>query len=502
MKIRYRNLNKISFIILIVSLAIISGCNKKFLDVPPQGQAPAQQFWQTEADATSAVNAMYANMRGWTFAAFAPMAVESLGSDDAVTGSDPTDGSVAFMSQFDNFTVTSTNRELPDFWDGMYQEINYCNQVLDNIPNISMDATLKARYLLEAKFVRAYSYFRLVRAFGDVPLRLHVPAGASDYNIPRTAAADVWTAIEQDLTDAASLPPSYTGADVGRITSGAVAALHAKVALYQKKWGDVVTYTKLVMQSGLYSLFPNYEKMFRVENENCSESIFEIQAAYLANNSAASNSQYCQIQQPRGGFDGNGWGYNVPTQDLVNEFETNDPRMNGSILFRGSTSVEGDMIPTTCPNPMYNYKSYIPFTLYVNDNGGSDQNIRVLRYADVLLMNAEANNEQGNSADALASLEMVRARARSYAVANGAPANTLPAITAKDQTALRTAIYHERRVELAMDFDSRYFDVIRQGRASAVFGPLGWKPNKNEVWPIPQSEIDNSFGVLTQNTGY
>lgn len=487
-----------------LSVIIIAtgGCSKSFLNVPVQDQQPVTQFWQTQDDATEAVNAMYANLRSWTFAAFAPLAVESLGSDDAVTGSDPTDGSVAFMSQFDNFTVTSTNRELPDFWDGMYQEINYCNQVIDNIPGIDMDATLKARYLLEAKFIRAYSYFRLVRAFGDVPLRLNVPKDASEYNIPRTPKEQVWAAIEQDLTDAASLPASYTGADLGRATSGAVLALHAKVALYLQKWSDVVNYTKQVMQSGRYSLFPNFEKMYRVENENCSESIFEIQCAYLPNNTSASNSQYCQIQQPRGSFNGNGWGYNVPTTDLVNEFEPNDPRLNGTILFRGSTSAEGDLIPTTCPNPMYNYKSYIPFSVYQVDNGGSDQNIRVLRYADVLLMNAEANNELGNTADALTSLEQVRARARKYAIGNGAPANTLPAVTTTDQSALRTAIYHERRVELAMDFDSRYFDVIRQGRASQVFGPLGWKANKNEVWPIPQSEIDNSFGVLTQNTGY
>lgn len=500
---RDSSLRIILIVLLLPLIQGLTGCKKSFIDdVPVQGQQPAEQFWQTQDDATKAVNAMYANLRGWTFAAFAPMAVESLGSDDAVTGSDPTDGSVAFMSQFDNFTVTSTNRELPDFWDGMYQEINYCNQVLDNIPNIQMDATLQARYLLEAKFIRAYSYFRLVRAFGDVPLRLDVPKDASEYNIPRSPKADVWAAIEQDLTDAAALPASYTGADVGRATSGAALALHAKVALYQKKWSDVVTYTNQVIQSGKYSLFPNFEKMYRVENENCSESIFEIQCGYFANNTDASNSQYCQIQQPRGSFDGNGWGYNVPTQDLADEFEPNDPRKNATILFRGSTSAEGDLIPSTCPNPMYNYKSYIPFNVYVNDNGGSDQNIRVLRYADVLLMNAEANAELGNTADALASLEMVRARARTYAIANGAPAGTLPKVTTTDQSALLKAIYHERRVELAMDFDSRYFDVIRQGRGAEVFGPLGWKANKNEVWPIPQSEIDNSFGVLTQNPGY
>lgn len=503
MKISYQKLNEKGFIVILLPLLILAGCSKDFLKVPPQAEKPVTQFWQSQDDATAAVNAMYANTRGWTFVSFAPMAVESLGSDDAVTGSDPTDGSVAFMSQFDNFTVTSTNRELPDFWNGMYQEVNYCNQVIDNIPKISMDATLQARYIAEAKFLRAFSYFRLVRAFGDVPLRLHLPQNSSEYNIPRTPRDQVWAAIEQDLTDAeAVLPPTYAGPDVGRATKGAAMALHAKVALYQKKWTDVLNYTNQVIQSGLYSLVPDFEKQYRVENENNSESIYEIQCTYLPNNSGASNCQYSQIQQPRGGFDGNGWGYNVPTQDLVDAFEVNDPRLNGTILFRGSTSAEGDLIPLTAANPMYNYKSYTPFALYVNDNGGSDQNVRVLRYSDVLLMNAEANNELGNTTDALASLEKVRKRARDFAVGHGAPANTLPQITTTDQATLRKDIYHERRVELAMDFDSRYFDVIRQGRGTEVFGPMGWQANKNEVWPIPQSEIDNSFGVLTQNSGY
>jgi hypothetical protein len=149
------------------------------------------------------------------------------------------------------------------------------------------------------------------------------------------------------------------------------------------------------------------------------------------------------------------------------------------------------------PNPMYNQKSYVPFNDPNNQdcNEGADQNLRVMRYAEVLLMNAEANNELGNTAAALASLEKVRARARA---GNNA---ILPPVTITDKTALRTAIWNERRVELAMEFD-RYFDVVRQGRAATVFGPLGWKANKNEVWPVPQSEIDLSAGVLTQNPGY
>ena len=478
---------------LFATLAIAQSCKKSFLDAPRQAQQPVAQFWKTQDDATKAVSAMYANLHEWKNIAFAPIAVESMGSDDAEKGSSPSDA--AFMNDFDNFTASSTEGQISDFWNGEYQTINFANQNLDNIPGINMDGSLKARYLAESKFIRAYAYFRLVRAFGDVPLRLHVPKSASEYNIPRTPAKQVWAAIEQDLTDAASvLPQSYAAADVGRVTKGAALALHAKVALYQKKWAEVVDLTNQVMGLG-YSLFPNYEKMFRTENKNNSESIFEIQCELIPGNQSASNSQYSQVQGVRG-VTGGGWGFNVPTQDLVNEFEAGDPRLNATIIFRGTTTAEGDAIPAVGDNPMYNYKSYVPFSMYVSGfNEGCQQDKIVLRYADVLLMNAEANNELGNNAAALASLEQVRARARA---GNNA---ILPAVTTTDQSTLRTAIYHERRVELAMEFD-RYFDVIRQGRAAQVFGPKGWKANKNEVWPIPQSEIDLSAGVLTQNPGY
>ena len=473
-------------------VATIAGCTKNFLDVATQGQQPTVQFWQSQSDATKAVNAMYANLRSWPIVAFAPIAVESMGSDDAEKGS--TAGDASFMNDFDNFTATSTEGQLSDFWNGEYQQINLCNQVLDNIPAISMDATLKARYLLEAKFVRAYCYFRLVRAFGDVPLRLHLPADASQFNVPRSPKAEVWAAIEKDLTEAEALPGSYTGADVGRVTKGAALALHAKVAMYQAKWADVKNYTDQVIGLG-YSLFPNFEKLFRVENENNTESVFEIQSALIPGNPDASNSQYSQVQGVKG-VTGGGWGFNIPTQDLVNAFEPGDPRLAGTIIFSGTSTLEGDAIPANLTNAMYNYKSYVPFSMYVTGfNEGCQQNIRVIRFAEVLLMNAEANNELGNTAPALTSLNKVRARAR------GGNNAILPDITLTDKTALRTAIWHERRVELAMEFD-RYFDVIRQGRGAAIFGPKGWKANKNEVWPIPQGEIDLSAGVLTQNIGY
>ncbi|WP_316768735.1 RagB/SusD family nutrient uptake outer membrane protein [Pedobacter frigiditerrae] len=490
----YKNnyIQKIGLIALCTGLLVIPACKNDFLKVDPQAQQPAITFWKTQEDATKAVNSIYANLRTWGNTAFPAIAVESIGGDDAEKGSSANDAS--YLNGFDNFTVTSTEGQLQGFWEAQYQNINLCNQVLDNIPAISMDATLKTRYLAEAKFVRAYSYFRLVRAFGDVPLRLNVPKDASEFNIPRTPKAQVYAAIEKDLDDAALvLPQTYPAVDLGRATKGAALALHAKVAMYLGKWDLVLSLTNTVMGMG-YNLFPNYEQNFRENNENNIESIFEIQCEINQTIAGSATSQYSQVQGVRGTK--GGWGFNVPTATLAAAYEAGDVRRDATIIFRGETTPQGDAIPATGDNPMYNQKSYVPFNSIISGfNEGAQQNVRVIRFADVLLMNAEAANEQGNATLAKTSLNKVRARAR------GGVVGVLPDVTSTDKDAIRQAIWKERQVELAMEYD-RYFDVIRQGRGTTVFGAKGWKAGKNEVWPIPLTEIDKSAGKLTQNPNY
>lgn len=494
MKLNYKNnyIQKIGVIALCSGLFILPACKKSFLNVDPQAQQPAVTFWKTQEDATKAVNSIYGILRSNDNTGFPAIAIESVGGDDAEKGSDPNDAS--YFNSYDDFTVSSTEGQIQGFWNGQYKNINLCNQVLDNIPAINMDANLKARYIGEAKFIRAYSYFRLVRAYGDVPLRLNVPKDASEFNIPRTAKAQVWAAIEKDLNDAAAaLPQTYAAVDLGRATKGAALSLHAKVAMYQQKWADVLSLTNTVMTLG-YSLFPNFEQSFRLNNENNVESIFELQCEIIPSIEGSATSQYSQIQGVRGTV--GGFGFNVPTTVLAAAFEPGDVRRDATIIFRGETTPEGDPIPVSVPNPMYSQKPYVPFNLInLNYNQGAQQNVRIIRYADVLLMNAEAANEQGNATLAKTSLNLVRARAR------GGISGVLPDVTTSDKDALRQAIWKERFVELAMEFD-RYFDVIRQGRGTAVFGSKGWKAGKNEVWPIPSNEIDKSAGTLTQNAGY
>ena len=384
MKIRKYYLQKATGLSLVAMLALSLGCKKSFLDTS-SGVTSAANFWKTSSDATSAVSAMYADLYSYNEIAFPSLAVESMGSDDVTKGSVPTDAS--FMNEYIQFTVTAGEGQLEGFWQGVYGNINFANQILANVPGITMDASLQARYLAEAKFMRAYDYFRLVRAFGSVPLRLTPPTSASQYNLAQSTATVVYAQIEKDLTDAASvLPATYDATDIGHVTKGAALALHAKVSLYQKHWADVISYTNQVTALG-YQLYPNYDMIFRTTNKNNSESIFEIQCDLIPNNPGASNSQYSQVQYPRVSIaptGANGWGFNDPSPSLIKEFEANDPRLSGTVISAGETTPEGDVIPSSAPDPYYNRKSYVAAALYNSAfNVGCQEDKIALRYADV-----------------------------------------------------------------------------------------------------------------------
>ncbi len=477
---------KITMLGCVLALSGLYSCKEDFLDVDPQGQPRSEDFFVTPEHAVQAVNAIYGNLREWKLAAFANLAVTNIASDNADKGSDP--GDATFMNDFDNFTFTSTQFILNDYWSGQYQGINLTNQALANIPNISMDQQLQQRLLAEAKFLRAHHYFNLVRAFGDVPLITRPPQTGEELNPVRAPKEQVYQQIMTDLQEAAAvLPANYNAANVGRATKGAALTLLAKVNLYQKNWQQVLDLTNQVMGMG-YSLTPNYYDVFRISGENNSESIFEVQAQTLPGNCGASNIQWAEVQGVRGQF---GWGFAIPSEDLVNAYEAYDVRKDATILFRGETTPEGDKIREDAPNPYYNQKAYVPSFVSRDCGYGKDQNMRILRYAEVLLMHAEAANELGMTAEALNSLNKVRVRAE------------LDPIESATQQELRNMIWQERRVELALEGD-RFFDLVRQGRAAEVLQAAGkqFTKGKNEVYAIPQSQIDLSGGTLTQNPGY
>ncbi len=464
------------------------GCSDDFLEVPLEDSTSAEEFFTTQEHAIEATNSIYRYQIEWFTSGFPYMIITQIPSDDSDKGSNP--GDAAFINDFDNFTINSSAFIVDNYWTGQYRAINFCNQVLTNVSGISMDETLKNRLLAEAKFFRGYHYFNLIRAFGGVPIYTEIPENGV-YNIPRNSVEEVYQQAIQDLTEAAAvLPISYDASNVGRATKGAAKGMLAKIAMYRKDWGEALVLSQEVMGMG-YDLFPDYYQLFRYQNEYNIESIFEIEST--ADGNCQADSQYGQTQGVRAQF---GWGFNSPSEDLANSYETGDLRRDATILFVGETTPEGDLI-TAGNNPVhpirYNQKVYVPSTDFRRNNcrENADTNIKVLRFAEILLINAEANNELGNTMTALESLNRVRNRA---GLANS---NTT------DQTILRMEIWKERRAELALEGD-RFFDLVRQGRAGEVLRAVGkqFVDGVHEVFPIPAAQIALSSNVLTQNPGY
>jgi starch-binding outer membrane protein, SusD/RagB family len=473
-------MKKILFLLL--SVTLFSSCNDDYLSTEKEDVVKAENFFVTQSDAVESVNAIYSNLRAWRLAGFGPL-ILSIAGDDAEKGSSP--GDAAFFSDINNFNYSPSAFIINDYWTGQFYGINLCNQTITNVPGIVMDESLKTRLLAEARFLRGVHYFNLVRTFGGVPIFDGLPAD-QNYNIPRNTKEEVYAFILADLQFAKeNLPANYGSQDIGRATKGAANGFIAKVNMYQANWSLVLSATNEIIGSG-YDLLPNFNSVFRIANENSVESVFEIQATFVSGNCDVSSSQYSQVQGVRGQY---GWGFNVPTQALADSYEAGDLRRDATIIFRGETTPEGDFINPIGDNPMYNQKAYVPSGQIGNCSEGSEQNIRVLRFAEVLLMNAEAANELGDSAQALLSVNKVRTRAG------------LPQLSGLSQADLRTAIWKERKSELAMEYD-RFLDLVRQGNAPTVLGPLGFTSGKNELFPIPSESISLSNGVLTQNPGY
>ena len=463
------------------------------IDRTPQGEYTLENFFQTEEQAVQSVNATYNQLRQWQTHVFSYIGMTDIVSDDADKGSIPSDG--FFLQEIDDFTLTSTNVGPKTVWAGYYTGIFRANLAIARIPDVpTMDEALRTRLIGEARFLRGYYYFNLVRWFGDVPLILD--PFPETFEIPRSPTAEVYAQIEADFQAAADvLPASYPAVDAGRVTNGAARAMLAKVALTQEDFQTAADLAQEVINSGQYELLPSYSQIFTEAGENSSESIFEVQAA--AFEIGGGGSQYNEVQGVRSA-NNLGWGFNRPSDDLVASFEAGDPRRDATVLYVGEVLPDGSAVVQDNPNidgERFNQKAFVPD--HPGGNGNGPGNIRVFRYADLLLIAAEALNEIGQPEQALVYLNQVRARAR------GTSTTVLPDVTTTDQADLRNIVYRERRSELALE-QQRWFDLVRTGRAAQVMKPL--RPNftegKNELFPIPQTEVDLSQGALVQNPNY
>lgn len=493
---------KIKFIYIFLFFSLFS-CKKDFLEKSPIIGVTEENFYRTEEDAIAAINAAYATLQfqlspaghfRWFWG--------DIMSDDATKGGSG-DNDVNELLQLENFTGRSNNLLLESEWSANYEGIYRANVVLAKVPPINMNERLKARILAEAKFIRAWNYYNLVTMFGGVPKADRVLA-PSEYNIPRADAQEIWNLIESDLDEAIPglwVRSEYAAGDLGRITKGAAQALLVKTCLWRKNWSKAKTTAESIISSNEYILTPAYEDIFTEAGENNKESVFEIQymnasGGNWGKNNANEGSFTNVFQRARGQFAG--YGFNIPTQDFVEEFFAEgfeDPRLKSTVFREGEAmgdrgiftkDATGGQPHAYYPKKYFNNKAEdAPFG-DPNPNGGS--NDRVIRYADVLLMHAEAAFQTGDENAARNSLNMVRKRVN------------IPDIN-DSGSRLLDAIYRERRIELGLEAH-RFFDLVRTGRASSVLSTIGFKTGINELFPIPESQIQATNGVLTQNPGY
>ena len=477
---------------LAAALALLAlGCDDGFLDRNPPASLVEENFYQTSNDAVSAVNAVYAPLQ---LAAFYnrdyPVLVEPLSDDVELTN---TQGTI-----FNTFAFSTAESQLSEVWEAAYEGVFRANLALQQLPEIEMDEELKARLLGEARFLRALYYWHITTLWGDVPLITQAdPDNPDAAKVAKSPQSEVYALMISDLQAAAEvLPLEYGSTDAGRATKGAAQALLGKVYLYDEQYTEAEATLKQVIESGVYDLIPDYGDLFLESNENSNESVFELQYLDVGGNgwaeedgpNANESSVRANLNLPNGY---GGFGNHLPTQDLVDEFEEGDPRLavaiwkEGDAYDVGSAKGEPEVYSGSWSLTGYNVKKgMVP--IEPNDNSVG-VNWPIIRFADVLLMYAEAANANGNQAAAIKAINRVRARVGLDPVPAGL-----------GQQEVFEAIVHERRVELAFEYH-RYHDLRRWGLAEQELD--GYDPAKHRYFPIPQSELDVNQ-ELEQNAGY
>ena len=489
------NIKKYTTVVLVALAALLVGsCSDDFTEVEPEATIDAETFFNSPEDYNNALIAAYDLLQ----ATYVSVWIGEIASDNTLAGGEnATD--VIGLQDIDDMRHGVENNQLRDVWSWMYAGVSRTNYIFENKDNIDFEG--KQQILAEAAFLRAYYYFELVKFFGDLPLVVGERATLDGVSsIQRSPVSAVYDQIEEDLKFAADNLP-ITPSQSGRVTKGAALALLGKAHLYQNEFADAADALEQVIGLGQYELFADFSTLFLVSNENSVESVFEVQ--YTNVEGAGFGCLQCSEGNVAVGFNGirgyngpvyaDGFSFNVPTQDLVDAFEAGDNRFEPTILdieaFAAAQSEEVTYIKGYEHTGYYNHK-YIPRS---NDTGAGDPhltspvNYRAIRYADVLLMAAEALNRGGiDDSKAQDYLNMVRDRAGLADVAvSGA--------------ALTDAILAERRVELAGE-GHRFFDLVRTGEAAANIE--GFVAGKHELFPIPQVEIDLAGAGWEQNDNY
>ncbi|WP_363331610.1 RagB/SusD family nutrient uptake outer membrane protein [Flavobacterium sp. BFFFF1] len=500
-------MKKIKYLIaLSVMIGVALSCSDDFIDLDPKGATLEGNYYKNETEAFSGLIAVYDVMKKHTGGFENMVTFLNAGSDDFYAGGGgATDGTG--IQSFSNYSITEAT--MPgSYWNDYFQGVFRANLLLSKLPAVPMDDTKKARFEAEAKALRAYYYFELVRTFRNVPLFTSLLAPTDIYNVTQATPEEVYAQIETDLTDALNVLPATldVSTEAGRLSKGSVQALLGKVYLYEGKNSQAAEQFAVVngTPGGTsvygYRLLGNYADLWVPANKYNSESILESshnstsQASWgnWGSGSDEGNSM-SQMIGPRG-FQrltnaapdlAGGWSFNTVTPSLHDAL-VGDPRYNATILDMAALQSAGSA--NYSPGYMdtgWFLKKYLPLTTDRTTSGGVIElnygiNSYVIRLADTYLMEAEALGATGPRAQAL--LDAVRTRVG------------LPSVPVS-----MAAIMNERRLELAGE-GHRWFDLVRTGQAPTVLGPKGFTAGKNEIWPIPLNELSNT--KLVQNPNY
>ena len=482
-------------------LIVAAGC-KKVLNQPVLGNYEAANFFTSDANARASVNAAYNTLTFTDASSNAIWVLGDVASDDAIKGGLP--GDQADFDNVDKFNILPSNSAVESVWKRYYDGVLKCNVVVDGLPAASATVSdaVKTSGVAQAKFLRAYYYFTLTSTYGEIPLRVKVEM-PDELQSPAVPQTQVYAQIVSDLNSAAAvLPVAWSGADLGRATKGAALSLLSKAYLFQQKWDSAALAAQQVEALNIYKLTSNYRDNFSAATKNNSEAVFS--AWHVSGANPFQGNTLNQWMAPRSL---NGYGFFYPTQSLVSNFEkstagVDDPRLDYTVARSGHPYFDQAFNPAWTSTGYLTKKHIQPLTeIPTNIKGNGSLNYEIIRFAELLLIEAEALNEAGKSAAALVPLNAVRKRARESYLYDASlqgfgtvPTGLLPDITATNQAQLRDIIRRERRSELALEFH-RFYDLSRYGSAyaaSALSDVPNFNWNTNKFFPIPQSERDTN----------
>ena len=480
----------------------MASCGDNFLDTMPKGTYHSGNYDMSSGQELMVISKLFDGYNSFREQTWPITAMHCHTTDNSHPGGPAGDGGTDFC-QFPTLSYTPANSQFTSYYSSHYNAITKANEALEMLADIEASGQkienfdqLKA----EALFIRGVSYFRLCQAFGAVPYvdRVMEKEGEIADQLP---VAEIHARYLPELVWAADHLPSrrdlVASGNGGRATRNAALAVITKTYMYDKDWANCLSYTGQIIASGDNDLSTPFSEIWHEENEFGPESVWEINCDYKPDQKI---DMWCQWGMMCGvrGFPNFGYGHNAPSADLMADFEDGDPRYAATVIEDGQ-DLEGDIVKAS-DYTFFNGKTYCPKserTVYGREDWcyGYWMNMRIIRYADIVLMHAEAACELGQLPEAREKLEMVRARARG----DKSPLTCLPEVRTDDRDELREIIHHERRIELALEYE-RFFDLVRWDEAKDRLPDF--VTGRHELFPIPQSEIDKSNGKLKQNSGY